>query len=106
MNRKPDIMQESIPASPQNPALQNEQPPAGIDLEKASPEEIKAEIELTRSHMDEHLAQLGRKFSPNLRSPYLWIPILAGASLLGGFLAYRILPRENNHLLSPPVARD
>lgn len=64
-----------------------------MDLNSASPDEIKAGIARTRAHMDERLTDLGRKIRPGaklrIRMRRAKIPLAAGAAALCAFLAYR-----------------
>lgn len=49
-------------------------PNPSADYTEASPEEIRADIEKTRAHMDETLARLGRKIHPRfLKNPAVLI---------------------------------
>lgn len=64
-------------------------PAVGKDYGKADPEEIMADIERTRAHMDETLDLLGRKLRPGVPRKALGIASwLAGGLLIAG-LAYR-----------------
>jgi hypothetical protein len=72
-------------------------PAVGKDYGKADPEEIMADIERTRAHMDETLALLGRRLRPRVPRKALrtasWI---AGALLIAG-LAYRAFGPPRHH---------
>jgi hypothetical protein len=75
-------------------------PPSGktaskIDWYRASPDEIKAEIARTRSHMDEHLAQLGRKIKPKMNLKRMQIPVAALSVMMAGFLVFRLIRRRS-----------
>lgn len=56
---------------------------ASVEYGKSSPEEIMAEIEHTRTHMDETLRLLGRKLKPTVaRAALMAVAGILGASLL------------------------
>ncbi|HLP41602.1 MAG TPA: DUF3618 domain-containing protein [Fibrobacteria bacterium] len=55
---------------------------ASVDYGKSSPEEIMAEIEHTRAHMDETLHLLGRKLKPMVPR----LAVLTAAGILGASL--------------------
>jgi hypothetical protein len=74
-------------------------PAVGKDYSKADPDEIVADIERTRAHMDETLALLGRKLRPKVPRQTLRIASwIAGGLLIAG-LAYRTFgpPRRHRH---------
>jgi hypothetical protein len=54
-----------------------------MNYQKSSPEQIRADIERTRAHIDETLAQLGRKFHPRLLRDRLRLFGMVGAAVLG-----------------------
>lgn len=69
----------AIPAIPEEHA---------VHFDESSPDELKAEIELTRFHMDENLAILGRKLSPQ-RLKSLQAPLAALFIGVVGILLFR-----------------
>ncbi|MDB5049293.1 MAG: hypothetical protein JWO30_2364 [Fibrobacteres bacterium] len=66
-----------------------------IDWYRASPDEIKAEIARTRAHMDEHLAQLGRKIRPKANLKRMQIPFAALFVMVSGLVAFRLIRRRS-----------
>ena len=75
----------------------NATPAPGKDA--GSPEEIRAGIERTREHMDEHLASLGRKLRP-LSPKRLKIPLMAAAALGLGLTVFQLI-RSKRHPKPP-----
>jgi hypothetical protein len=72
-------------------------PAVGKDYGKADPEEIMADIERTRAHMDETLALLGRKLRPKVpRQALRMASWIAGALVIAG-LAYRAFGPTRRH---------
>lgn len=70
---------------------------ASLAYEDASPEDIAADIEKTRAHMDETLSELGRRIRPRLPGKPIGIALGAVAAGLIAYLAYRAFGSRKRH---------
>jgi hypothetical protein len=80
------------------------------DWQSAAPEDIKAGIASTRSHMDALLSDLGRKLRPKAALKRARIPLAAASAGLAAFAVYKAIravraSRKPAYLKSPVLRR-